>query len=85
MLDYLTGFAQTHDSHFVHQMNSISCSCKDAWGREINAFTLPERVINGYKAMSNRFMGVTWWKSHAEEIEQLVRLDWQEGGENIAV
>lgn len=87
MLEYLSGFAQNHEGAFVAKMNSIMCDCKEKWRDEKQAITapLPERVICGYRAMSEKLMGNEWWKANAVAIEALVNKDWLEDGEQIVI
>jgi radical SAM enzyme (TIGR01210 family) len=87
MLEYLSGFAHSHDGDFVTKMNSIICNCRDKWRVEKQAeiVPLPERVILGYRTMSEKLMGCQWWNTNEADIEALINKDWLEGGNHLVV
>jgi radical SAM enzyme (TIGR01210 family) len=87
MLEHLSGFAENHAGEFITKMNSISCTCRARWRDEKKKVStpLPERVIYGYRKMSEKLMGNEWWQANAGAIKTLVNNDWEEGGELSAV
>jgi radical SAM enzyme (TIGR01210 family) len=87
MLEYLSAFAHSQEPQFVQRMNSISCPCKKIWLREKETInnSLPERVVRGYRAMSERLMGTSWWATYSTAIESLVHKNWLESGERIVI
>ena len=81
VLGALSAFAQTHEPKFIHKLNAINCACKGNYKKDTEFDSLPERVLCGYAALANRFLGADWWNNHVGEMKSLVREDWNNGGE----
>lgn len=78
VIKLLDHFAEYQDEESIIQLNAIECDCKVEWYASLQkpvAKSIPERVFEGYRVLSEQFMKPGWWEKHSEELYEQLTTD----------